>query len=76
MGKKRHLEFETFCHDTFCRSFVVQCSARRDKYEDLHLFWAERRIKATLKKHGFATQTVDEIVRIQETWISVILLIA
>ena len=55
MGKKRHLEFETFCHDTFCRSFVVQCSARRDKYEDLHLFWAERRIKATLKKHGFAT---------------------
>ena len=73
---KRHVEFETVCHNTFCHSFVAQCSARRDKYEDLHLFWAERRIKATLKKHGFATQTVVEIDNIQETWKSVIFLIA
>ena len=27
--------------------------ARRDRYENICLYWAERRVSATLTKHGF-----------------------
>ena len=31
--------------------------ARRDRYENTCLYWAERRVSATLTKHGFENGT-------------------